>query len=816
MHRTCLLCLALLPLFAFYQPPPPMLLISEVDYDPPGRDEVGEWIELVVLGDEPLSLAGYQLGDEEQRGGSEGMFRFPDDAIATPGQVLVIARSGASFRARFGLTPDFEFYDSDPAISDMLPSAGWATGELMLANDGDEVVLIAPDGTLRDAVNWGSNPHFFTPTVPLAHPGQTLARLPAHCDRDTAADWAALDRPTPGMVNLDGDCRSYNSAPASAELTGPIGTIQGSGTTSPYLDQVVAFRGLVTAMQEHRNTRGAIFYTTFVQDEPSEADGDPATSDAVAVFTATARPSFQPGDIVDVRGRVIEFYGLTEIDFRDLNLVALGGEPASLPPPFTLTSFAPDALESLEGMRVTLPAVRVAGATHSGCGFAVAGLETTLPLLLEDPVVLPGPVLPVLHPSNVHCEELPELKHGDLVNGLTGVLTYQFDQYQLIAETVNEIEVSAAPLPEPVPVAAPPPDQIMVVTLNLHDYFTTDPLLAIRQDKIADLLSTYLLCPAIIAVQEVDNTISLRELAIVVGDLCATTYSVAHRDGPDARGLDVGLLVDAQRVQIVGIDSHQACTPLDTGVQDDSISCPAGQSPLHSRPPLQVSAVVDGKSVSFYVNHLKSKREGEVQTAPWRLAQASHLASLVAAELEQAPDTAILVLGDFNDLPLSPPLQTLQTAAPLADPLRDLPAATRYTYVFGGYAELLDNILLSPAALSCMTGAGILHMNADYPYTWATNPATPYRASDHDVPWVTLALQPAAPPTPTPLPAASATPATLGNPAQDPSPSPTATPQPEQPAGSTLSLAPPVATVAVLATVASVALVALVVRRRRH
>ena len=48
-----------------------LLLSSEIDLDPPGRDETGEWVELVCLGVEPLPLDDYKVGDEEQLGGSE-------------------------------------------------------------------------------------------------------------------------------------------------------------------------------------------------------------------------------------------------------------------------------------------------------------------------------------------------------------------------------------------------------------------------------------------------------------------------------------------------------------------------------------------------------------------------------------------------------------------------------------------------------------------------------------------------------------------------------------------------------------------------
>lgn len=777
LYTLALCLLVAVPTLAAQPDESRLLLISEIDLDPPGHDETGEWVELVYLGVEPLPLDDYKVGDEEQLGGSEeGMFRFPKGAVAAPGQVLVIARNAPAFRARFNLDPDFEFYDADPGVPDMRPYRVWAGGELYLANDGDELLIAGPDNVIRDAVNWGDSQRFFVPAAPLPAPGQSLARSPAHCDGDTAADWLVTDQPSPGTVDLEGECRGATiPAPAipEAELTGPIGAIQGDGDVSPYLDQVVTFRGIVTGVQEDRNSRGAIFYTLFVQDDPAGADGNPATSDAIGVFTATARPSFSPGDVVQVRGRVSEFYGLTEIDFRDLEIIPLRrGGP--LPAPVPLPEFAQDGLEPLETMLVALPEVRVAGPTHTGCGFAVAALDTALPQLHEDPQAPLPPILPVLHQSNVSCAGFPHVKRGDLVRGLVGPLTYRFDQYQLVQQDPASLQITPAPLPEPLPLAPGSTDTFTVVSVNLHDYFASDPELPARREKIVRLLATYLSCPAIIALQEVENGALLEEIAAAIAPLCQTRYVVAHRDGPDSRGIDVALLADSGRARIVAVRAHQGCTELATGIDDPEATCPAGMSPLHSRLPLQVDVEVEGIPYSFYVIHLKSKREGEVETTAWRLAQARHLAGLVARQLEIAPDTRVLVLGDFNDLPHSAPLQTLLAGAPLVDPLRTLPAGSRYTYIFAGLAELLDTILLSPAAAAALVDSGILHMNADYPAGWLADATTPFHATDHDVPWVTLRLP--AQETPPPSPTAQAATSIPAAPAPAPTPAQAAAP----------------------------------------
>ena len=164
---------------------------------------------------------------------------------------------------------------------------------------------------------------------------------------------------------------------AAAENLPPIGTIQGSGEFSPYVNQMVAFRGVVTGVYEDRNTRGTTYYTLFVQDAPGAEDGDPATSDGVALFLGRKRPLAHIGDQVRVSGLVTEFFGLTELDADALEIVVEASDqplptPISLDPPADNAAL-PAYFEPLEAMRVMVDgAAQVVGPTFSGCGFAVA------------------------------------------------------------------------------------------------------------------------------------------------------------------------------------------------------------------------------------------------------------------------------------------------------------------------------------------------------------------------------------------------------------------------------------------------------------
>ncbi|HHW86095.1 MAG TPA: hypothetical protein GX400_07795, partial [Chloroflexi bacterium] len=126
------------------------LQIDEVHFA--GSD--GEFVALVNLGADALSLAGWMVGDAETPGDSEGMHRLPDDVTLASGAVYVIARNAVAFRQRYGGMPDAEWEASDASVPDLASAPSYGSGKLALNDSGDEVVLIDPAGRLADAVGY--------------------------------------------------------------------------------------------------------------------------------------------------------------------------------------------------------------------------------------------------------------------------------------------------------------------------------------------------------------------------------------------------------------------------------------------------------------------------------------------------------------------------------------------------------------------------------------------------------------------------------------------------------------------------------------
>ena len=724
------------------------LLITEVYYDTLGDDSREEWVEITNVGTAVIDLSDVKIGDEEEAGGGEGMKRFPRAAQIMPGQAIIVAQSAVGFRTLFGFSPEFEILDSDTAVPDMRNYSLWTTGDVALANDGDEVVLM--DGSvIIDAISYGDSTSFFAPAIASVYQGQSIERMPANCDSDTAADWQPNRSPSPGSVTVDNVCAEVDAAAMEALIA--IGEIQGVEDVSPMVNQQVTFRGVVTGWYEDRNAKGVTYYTLFVQDLPGFGDGDPVTSDGIAVFLGRKRPSYNLGDQLRITGQVTEFFGFTEIGDENLQIL-VEAENVPLPEPVALPLDGAD-FERYESMQVAIPQeMVVVGPTHRGCGLTV-GVENGR-VFQRDEITPTQFMLPVLHTTDVGCAGFPQLKTGDRIEGLSGTLVYQFDQFRLVQHDAESLDIMESKWPELPQAPVKNEDQITIATMNLENFFDavddtgerSEPkylpeAIELKRIKIAYAIEHLLGCPTLLGVQEVEHAHLLLDLADALELRCGFRYEVSHLESPDSRGIDVALLSDSRLVVVESESLQQTCTLIETGIYDPNIVCEGLRHPLFSRPPLQVKIAIkiqeDSKQTfTLFINHFKSKREGVVETAPRRLAQAEYINQLVREILTEDPSANIIVMGDFNDFEHSPTLQHMTDKGHLVNPHLRIPDIDRYSYVYGGVSQLIDGILLSPELVDRVVVAGIQHTSADYPFGLGEDVSEQrigYRVTDHDL-----------------------------------------------------------------------------------
>ena len=540
----------------------------------------------------------------------------------------------------------------------------------------------------------------------------------------------------------------------AAQSLQAIGDVQGAGPVSPYEGRTVTIEGVVTGRYRSQNSQGRVFHTLYVQAPDGADDDDPQTSRALPVFVGENQVAVTIGDLVRVSGQVKEFFGLTEL-ISSSSQITLLKRNQPLPEPMAWPfPDSPASAEHLEGMLIRYGPARLAGPVHAGCGFALLPqssvqlhsfrhLETTY-----DPALLT-----VQYADELNCTELPALKVGDELESLEGPLNYHFDQWRLLLQDSETLVVQSAALPTLATIELPA-NTVRLVSINLHNYFDeirdsdhpAEPIVSrdvqtIRREKMAALVADLLDCPTLIAIQEVENRKLMVSLSRSLTSVCGFEYGIAHEESVDARGIDVALLYDPGLIRIEGVRTRQACSEVPTEVIDPRISCDPGQGPLFSRPPLFVHLLANGQPLQIIVVHLKSKRGGAAETEPIRLAQAQAILGW-----QQGSPRATVVVGDVNDYRDSATVARLSSGG-LINLLGQLPASEQYTFIFNGYAQLLDALLVSQDLLESVESIQIVHTNADYPSAWETlsDHTVSYLAvSDHDIPLLDLSWPPPA------------------------------------------------------------------------
>ena len=333
------------------------------------------------------------------------------------------------------------------------------------------------------------------------------------------------------------------------------------------------------------------------------------------------------------------------------------------------------------------------------------------------------------------------------MTGLMGPLTWNFEQWKIIQAEGVQIELEqgdALPLPKPVELKG---DQFSLATLNLENHFDsiddtgddaepkpTQAEIELREKKFQRLITHWLGCPTLLGIQEVEKAVLLDQLAQSLETTCQFRYGVAHLESYDGRGIDNALLYDPRRVTVQEVQLRQTCSRINTGIDPQGFDCPRGHEPLFSRPPLEVVLTVGEVELTVFVNHFKSKRGGERETAPRRLAQAEYLLGLVEEKISASP-SPVTVIGDFNDFDQSPTQKKLVEGGTLENLLLRLPAEEQYTFNFAGAGQLIDGLFVTADLGSLVADVQILHLNADYPDQFQldlTAQHLDFKSTDHD------------------------------------------------------------------------------------
>ncbi len=579
--------------------------------------------------------------------------------------------------------------------------------------------------------------------------------------------------------------------PGTVSLTN-VASVQGStpagDVASPMNAQSVTVEGVVTSV-----VPGLSGF--FVQEEGIDADADANTSNGVFVYCAASCPAVTTNSRVRVTGTAAEFGGATQLTSPAVTVLA-SGVPAPAPVALTLP-LDKAKLERYEGMRVSFPDTLTVTNNFTYGRYGQLDLSSNgrifnptngnaktgqTVITLDDGISAQNPLnLNYLSSENTR-------RTGDTVTGLTGIWHAVANLPMLEPEgPVNFVSAnSRAANAQPHDVGGP----LRIGGANVLNYFTTygsstdrgaDNATELQRQRTKMAMTLTTLNADVLTLMEVQNNgdTALNDIVAALNEKAgAGTYAAVKTGKVGTDAIKVAIIYKPGKVVPIG-------APM---IDNNSIN---------SRPTVAQTFRDLGTNGVFSVvaNHLKSKgscpTSGDTDQGQgcWnlkRVEQATQLLNFVTTIKQQSGDQDVILLGDFNAYGAEDPIKTLQNGGFESLNLR-IPAEDRYSYQFNGQFGYLDHALASQNLSSQVTGITEWHVNSDEPIIADYNtefkkapgctatsctgidlfdPATPFRASDHDPVLVGLNLTPdggttPTPPTTTPATSLSANPAAL-------------------------------------------------------
>ncbi|WP_330176408.1 endonuclease/exonuclease/phosphatase [Streptomyces sp. NBC_01498] len=414
-------------------------------------------------------------------------------------------------------------------------------------------------------------------------------------------------------------------------------------------------------------------------------------------------------------------------------------------------SYALDYYESLEGVNVRVGSSRVVGATD-----AFAELWVTVKPS-ENANRRGGTVYGSYESQNtgrIQIQQLaptaevpfPKADVGDTVSsGAEGPLDFnQYGGYTLTSRTALTVAGDGAKAEK---TRAQRGNELAVATYNVENLDPSDP--QEKFDALAAAVVGNLSSPDILALEEIqDDNGATDDGTVSAGATIAKfTAAIVAAGGPayEARTVDPQnktdggepggnirqvFLFNPERVSFTdrpGADATTGTQAVRTAGKAALTLSPGRIDPANtawtdSRKPLAGEFTFRGEPVIVIANHFGSKGGDESIVShhqpPNRVSEAQrHLQAkavntFVKDLLKIQSGARVLVVGDINDFEFSTTTQNLTAGGALYPAIKSLPAPERYSYVYQGNSQVLDQILTSPSIDDFEYDS--VHINAEF------------------------------------------------------------------------------------------------------
>ena len=539
-----------------------------------------------------------------------------------------------------------------------------------------------------------------------------------------------------------------------AQTSVTIPQIQGLGSSSVYVNQVVKTTGIVTARFIGSNKIGGFF----MQDPVG--DNNPLTSDGI--FVSTSTDNVAVGDNVEITGTVTETGGRTQLGtITGTNILSSKNTI-----PVVEVVYNPDTWnwKQYEGMliqfdqtlyvnnnsrllslgQLTLGTTRLYTPTnqfvHGTADYtALLAFNAKAQLILDDGITT-GNYTPIQF-----ADASGTRRTGERITNLQAVVDYSNSAYTIYPATTPVFYGNPRP--------TAPSDlgnyNLKVCASNLDYYLPTNfgqgygaanaTQAAQQQLKIvAGLLAIDADIYGLMEVEEGQKALTDLVTAMNAATVAGRYGFVNDGGGMDGTYIKVGYLYRTDKV-----------TPY-LNLQNTNSPSP------YDRKKVQAFTLnSNNERFIFSLNHFKAKTgcptsgtdtdQGDGQGC-WnttRVLESTSITNLIANNLTYYGDDDVLIMGDLNSYGKEDPVEKLIQNG-YTDMHRVFHADSAYSYVYDGEAGYLDNVLASPTMKSQITGVSVFHVNTDEPtmfeYSGLAYQPDMYRYSDHDPVVVGLSL----------------------------------------------------------------------------
>lgn len=131
------------------------------------------------------------------------------------------------------------------------------------------------------------------------------------------------------------------------------------------------------------------------------------------------------------------------------------------------------------------------------------------------------------------------------------------------------------------------------------------------------------------------------------------------------------------------------------GHRDRVLVRPNGTTTRFTRELLEVHLDVKGKQVIVFAAHFRSKVDDD---AGRRYAEADAARTIMTQAAARSPRALVVLGGDLNDVPGSPPLVAMEAGSSLTRVAKDRPDTETWTYVYSGQRQAIDHLYIANGA----------------------------------------------------------------------------------------------------------------------